>query len=135
MIGPPLPPPLLPTPIFHQLGPPTFSTSGGTSQIISGCQPPGDDAVAGLLMFDPNGVISYSGPAAAKVGLPVAYEDSLRTLVIPVVANFVFIGMGKTPPAYVTYAPLLPLALLTFSGLYLFALPYLAKGRRAGAEG
>ncbi len=52
---------------------------------------------------------------------------------LTVIANFVFIGMGKTPPAYVTYAPLLPLALLTFSGLYMFVLPYVAKGRRAGS--
>jgi hypothetical protein len=51
--------------------------------------------------------------------------------VLTVVANFVFIGMGKTPPTYVTYAPLLPLAFLTFSGLYMFVLPYVAKGRRA----
>jgi hypothetical protein len=53
--------------------------------------------------------------------------------VLTVIANFVFIGMGRTPPAYVTYAPLFPLALLTFSGLYMFVLPYLAKGRRAGS--
>ena len=33
------------------------------------------------------------------------------------------------PPAYVTYSPLLPLFLLLFSGLYLFALPYLTKRR------
>ena len=52
--------------------------------------------------------------------------------VLTVIANFAFIGMGKTPPAGVTYAPLLPLALLTFSGLYMFVLPYVAKGRRAG---
>ncbi len=51
--------------------------------------------------------------------------------VLTVVANFVFIGQGKTPPTYVTYAPLLPLALLSFSGLYMFVLPYVAKGRRA----
>lgn len=33
------------------------------------------------------------------------------------------------PPAWITYAPLLPLFLLTVSGLYLFALPYVAKRR------
>jgi hypothetical protein len=42
---------------------------------------------------------------------------------VTVVANFVAMGRGE-PPAWVTYAPLLPLALLLFTGLYLFALPY-----------
>ena len=35
-----------------------------------------------------------------------------------VVANFVVRGFGE-PPAWVTYAPLLPLFLLMFSGLYM----------------
>ena len=48
---------------------------------------------------------------------------------LTVVANFVAMSQG-TPPAYITYAPLLPLALLLFSGLYLFALPYLARRNR-----
>ena len=48
-----------------------------------------------------------------------------------VVANFVAMAQGQ-PPAWVTYAPLLPLALLLLSGLYLFALPYAA--RRRGAQ-
>jgi cellulose synthase/poly-beta-1,6-N-acetylglucosamine synthase-like glycosyltransferase len=52
---------------------------------------------------------------------------------LTVVANFVYIGMGKTTPAAVTYSPLFPLALLLFSGLYMFVLPYVAKGRRAGS--
>lgn len=47
-----------------------------------------------------------------------------------VVANFVALGMGRgQPPAWVTYAPLPPLALLLFTGLYLFALPYAARRR------
>jgi hypothetical protein len=33
-------------------------------------------------------------------------------------------------PAWVTYSPLLPLALLLFTGLYLFVLPYAAGWRR-----
>ena len=47
---------------------------------------------------------------------------------LTVIANFVVMGMngGQQPPAYVTYSPLLPLALLLFTGLYLFALPYVA---------
>ena len=45
---------------------------------------------------------------------------------LTVVANFAAMTQGPPPP-WITYAPLLPLALLLFSGLYLFALPYLGK--------
>ena len=49
---------------------------------------------------------------------------------VTVIANFVALARGN-PPAWVTYSPLPPLALLMFTGLYLFALPYLTKLRRA----
>ena len=50
---------------------------------------------------------------------------------LTVIANFVQIARGGgNPPNWVTYSPLLPLALLLFSGLYLFVLPYSAKWRR-----
>jgi hypothetical protein len=49
---------------------------------------------------------------------------------LTVIANFVAMARG-TPPAWVTYSPLFPLALLLFSGLYLFALPYAGRGRSA----
>ena len=51
---------------------------------------------------------------------------------VTVVANFIAIGMaekGEQPPPWITYSPLLPLALLLFTGLYLFVLPYLARRR------
>ena len=50
---------------------------------------------------------------------------------LTVMANFVALGMGggTQPPPYITYAPLLPLALLLFSGLYLFVLPYATRRR------
>jgi hypothetical protein len=48
-----------------------------------------------------------------------------------VIANFACMGIMGTPPAWVTYSPLLPLFLLLLSGLYLFVLPYTLK-RRAG---
>jgi hypothetical protein len=50
---------------------------------------------------------------------------------LTVIANFVALGVGQgqQPPAWITYSPLLPLALLMFSGLYLFVLPYTAKRR------
>lgn len=45
-----------------------------------------------------------------------------------VIANFVAMSFG-TPPAWVTYSPLLPLVLLLFTGLYLFVQPYLTRGQ------
>ena len=39
----------------------------------------------------------------------------------------------KEPVVWVSYVPLLPLALLFFTGLYLFVLPYAAR-RRGGRE-
>ena len=51
---------------------------------------------------------------------------------VTVIANFVQLGMGQgKEPNWITYSPLAPLALLLFSGLYLFALPYSAKWHRA----
>jgi len=47
---------------------------------------------------------------------------------ITVIANFVALTQGEPPP-WVTYSPLLPLALLLFSGLYMFVQPYAAKWR------
>ncbi|HXT68280.1 MAG TPA: hypothetical protein VN700_00885 [Vicinamibacterales bacterium] len=52
---------------------------------------------------------------------------------LTVIANFVVIGLGKQI-AWVTYSPLLPLALLLFSGLYLFALPYAGRLRSRRAS-
>ena len=52
---------------------------------------------------------------------------------LTVLANFVAMAQGQ-PPAWVTYSPLPPLALLLFSGLYLFVLPY-RSARRTDATG
>ena len=49
---------------------------------------------------------------------------------VTVVANFVAMALGE-PPAWVVYSPLPPLFLMLFSGLYMFVLPYVAKGRSA----
>jgi len=56
---------------------------------------------------------------------------------VTVIANFVAIAQaaGTMPPPWITYSPLPPLALLLFTGLYLFALPYAVRwraGRRHG---
>jgi hypothetical protein len=51
---------------------------------------------------------------------------------LTVIANFVQLSQGGgTPPNWVTYSPLPPLALMLLSGLYLFALPYIGRGRGA----
>ncbi|MBZ9743268.1 MULTISPECIES: hypothetical protein [unclassified Mesorhizobium] len=49
---------------------------------------------------------------------------------ITVAANFATMAFGQ-PPAWVVYSPLPPLFLMLFSGLYMFVLPYAAKGRVA----
>ena len=54
---------------------------------------------------------------------------------LTVIANFVVrAGGAGEPPALVTYSPLPPLALLLFSGLYLFMLPYAARWRSGGSH-
>lgn len=52
--------------------------------------------------------------------------------VATVIANFVQIAQGGGyPPNWITYSPLLPLALLVLSGMYLFVLPYAVRRRAA----
>ena len=47
-----------------------------------------------------------------------------------VIANIVALSTREgQPPDWITYSPLLPLALLLLTGLYLFTLPYLLKRR------
>ena len=53
---------------------------------------------------------------------------------VAVIVNIVAMGQ-KEPAVWVGLLPLLPLALLLLTGLYMFVLPYAAKwrsGRRAG---
>lgn len=45
-----------------------------------------------------------------------------------VIASFVAIAQAE-PPMWVFYLPLPPLALMLFSGLYMFVLPYVTKSR------
>ena len=58
-------------------------------------------------------------------GLSIAFT-------VTVVATTVALTRDE-PVLWVSYLPLLPLALLLFTGLYLFALPYTA--RRRGGRG
>ena len=48
-----------------------------------------------------------------------------------VIANFAAMAFGQ-PPAWIVYAPLPPLFLMLFTGLYMFALPYLTKAPAPG---
>jgi hypothetical protein len=48
---------------------------------------------------------------------------------LAVAANFAVRAFAQ-PPLWLVYAPLAPLLLMSLSGLYLFALPCLAKARR-----
>jgi len=50
---------------------------------------------------------------------------------LTVIANFIALarGGGAAPPPWITYSPLPPLALLLFTGLYMFVLPYSAAWR------
>ena len=56
---------------------------------------------------------------------------------LTVVANFVDIARsgGQAEPTWLTYSPLLPLALLMLTGLYMFASPYVAKWRSGSGVG
>ena len=46
---------------------------------------------------------------------------------------FAALGLGQQPAQWVYLLPLLPLAVLAGTGLYLFVLPYLPGRRRSGA--
>ncbi len=52
------------------------------------------------------------------------------TLTVAVI--FAALGMGLEPAEWVYLLPLFPLALLALTGLYLFALPYIAGRRDRG---
>jgi hypothetical protein len=53
---------------------------------------------------------------------------------VTVIANIVALvkGGGAPPPPWITYSPLPPLGVLTFTGLYMFVLPYALKRRTGG---
>ena len=49
---------------------------------------------------------------------------------LAVVVNIVVMSVGQGQPSgWVTYSPLVPLALLLLTGLYLFVLPYATRRR------
>lgn len=48
-----------------------------------------------------------------------------------VIGIFIALGVGQEPAGWVYFLPLPALALLLLTGLYLFGLPYAARGRGA----
>jgi cellulose synthase/poly-beta-1,6-N-acetylglucosamine synthase-like glycosyltransferase len=78
---------------------------------------------------------SSSGPSSEQA--PLNWSNWIRqthrwlsiAFTVTVIANFIALAQGGTPPPWVTYSPLLPLALLLFTGLYMFVLPCAAKWR------
>ena len=81
--------------------------------------------------------MSRSSSGSPSEEVPVSWSRWIRQIhrwlsiafTVTVIANFVALAQGQ-PPAWVTYSPLPPLALLLFTGLYMFVLPYAAKWRR-----
>jgi hypothetical protein len=56
---------------------------------------------------------------------------------VTVIINFAVLGQGEEIRLKVAYLPLLPLAFLLVTGLYMFVLPYAARwrgGRRSAGE-
>lgn len=51
---------------------------------------------------------------------------------LTVIINIVIAARGDEPAAWVYMLPLIPLALLLLTGLYMFVLPYAAKRRGGG---
>jgi cellulose synthase/poly-beta-1,6-N-acetylglucosamine synthase-like glycosyltransferase len=80
---------------------------------------------------------AVTSSAKAPLGLKGWIRQTHRWLAIvftaTVIANFGAMALGK-PPAWVVYSPLPPLFLLLFTGLYMFALPYLAAPVPARTE-
>ena len=75
---------------------------------------------------------------SARNGIRQFHRWVSMAFTLTVIANFVAMGFGRggTPPAWITYAPLLPLALLLITGLVMFVLPYLDRrnARRAASS-
>ena len=71
--------------------------------------------------------------STGKTGIRQFHRWTSIAFTMTVIANFVAMSQG-TPPAWVTYSPLLPLALLLFTGLYLFVQPYVTKWRSSRRE-
>lgn len=56
------------------------------------------------------------------------------TFTVTVIVTFIALAQEE-PLVWVSYVPLIPLALLFLTGLYMFVLPYAAKWRSARGAG
>jgi hypothetical protein len=73
---------------------------------------------------------------------PASWNGRIRTLhrwlavafTLTVVATFIALAQ-KEPLVWMSYVPLAPLALLEFTGLYLFVLPWAARRRSRRSTG
>jgi hypothetical protein len=85
---------------------------------------------------DPGGVALQEVPLNWNNWLRQIHRWLAVAFTVSVVVTFVALAQEE-PVVWVSYVPLLPLALLLLTGLYLFALPYAVKwrrGRRVAAE-
>lgn len=64
-------------------------------------------------------------------GIRTTHRWTAIVFTLTVAANFTAMALGE-PPAFVVYSPLPPLAVMLLTGLYMFALPYVAKRQGAG---
>jgi hypothetical protein len=71
---------------------------------------------------------SMAASSALSVWIRQAHRWLAMLFTLTVLANFAAMTGGQ-PPAWITYSPLPPLFLLMFSGLYMFALPYVEAWR------
>jgi hypothetical protein len=71
-----------------------------------------------------------SGKASSGVSgwIRQAHRWLSMIFTLTVVANFAVMAFG-TPPAWIVYSPLPFLFLMLLTGLYMFVLPYTARGR------
>jgi hypothetical protein len=70
-----------------------------------------------------------STPSSASRWIRQIHRWLSIAFTLTVIANFVAMSRG-TPPPWVTYSPLLPLAFLMLTGLYMFVLPYVRSAGR-----
>ena len=81
---------------------------------------------APVVLLGHNGGMHKKAP-----GLRARALHTAATWGFTVVVTFVALAQ-RDPVVWVSYVPLLPLALLLVTGLYLFVLPYLVKRDKAG---
>jgi cellulose synthase/poly-beta-1,6-N-acetylglucosamine synthase-like glycosyltransferase len=79
--------------------------------------------------------MSRSAAGSSSEEAPLKWNKWVRqthrwlSIVFTLAVIVTFVALQQKPPLWVSYLPLPPLFLLLFSGLYLFALPYVAKWR------